>query len=140
MKEKEFVCTLKTFISFKDSTKDIIPGTVFFPPENMPDFYKKCRYVKIKSEHGKIYRRIQGFPLGCTDTHEKVLVDSTGTIELLGGYVEDKSTKIVIKKSWWLPYFYNYPSLTDKVAFRISIISLVLGILPLLKDIISFFK
>ena len=132
--------TIQTFISFKDSKQDIIPGTVYFPSTKMPDFYKKNRYVKIQSENGKIYRRIRGFPHGCTDSHDTLLVDSIGAIELLGDYGEDKSVKIVTKKSWWLPYFFNYPSLTDKIAFRISIISLALGFISLIIGILGFFK
>ena len=141
MKNKfELECTLKTFISFKDSTESIIPGTAYLPPKKMPPNYKKNRLVKIQSEHGKVYRRIQGFPHGCTDTHDTVLVDSIGAIELLGDYTEDKSTKIAIKKSWWLPYFFNYPDLTDKVSFRISIISFVLGLISLVFGILGYLK
>lgn len=141
MKNKsESIWTVKTFISFKDSTEDIIPGTVYFPPKKMPEFYKKNRYAKLQSKHGKIYRRIQGFPLGSTDSHDTVLVDKIGAIELLGGYKEDKSTNIFVKKSWWLPYFFNYPELTDKVSFRISIISFVLGLISLIFGVLGYLK
>ncbi len=101
--------------------KKIFDGT-------LKDTNRRKRFVKITNvESGKsIWRTLRGVPTGAL-SQGILYVNSDGRSILEGSSSE--TTKLTIKKSCWLFYYWNTDNTAARVSFKTGIISLVIGAL-----------
>jgi hypothetical protein len=100
--------------------KKIFDGT-------LKDTNRRKRFVKITNvESGKsIWRTLRGVPTGAL-SQGILYVNSDGR-----SILEDSSsetTKLTIKKSCWLPYYWNTDNTAARVSFKMGFVSLVISI------------
>ncbi|MBQ1592616.1 MAG: hypothetical protein II077_11325 [Treponema sp.] len=98
---------------------------------------RRKRFVKITNvESGKsIWRTLRGVPTGAL-SQGILYVNSDGR-----SILEDSSsetTKLTIKKSCWLPYYWNTDNTAARVSFKMGIISFGIGIVSFLLGIVQF--
>ena len=110
--------------------KKIFDGT-------LKDTNRRKRFVKITNvESGKsIWRTLRGVPTGAL-SQGILYVNSDGK-----SILEDSSsetTKLTIKKSCWLPYYWNTDNTAARVSFKMGIISFGIGIVSFLLGIVQF--
>ena len=110
--------------------KKIFDGT-------LKDTNRRKRFVKITNvESGKsIWRTLRGVPTGAL-SQGILYVNSDGRSILEGSSSE--TTKLVIKKSCWLPYYWNTDNTAARVSFKMGIISFGVGIVSFLLGIVQF--
>jgi hypothetical protein len=77
-------------------------------------------------ESGKsIWRTLRGVPTGAL-SQGILYVNSDGRSILEGSSSE--TTKLTIKKSCWLPYYWNTDNTAARVSFKMGFVSLVISI------------
>ena len=110
--------------------KKIFDGT-------LKDTNRRKRFVKITNvESGKsIWRTLRGVPTGAL-SQGILYVNSDGRSILEGSSSE--TTKLTIKKSCWLPYYWNTDNTAARVSFKMGIISFGIGIVSFLLGIVQF--
>lgn len=88
---------------------------------------RRKRFVKITNvESGKsIWRTLRGVPTGAL-SQGILYVNSDGRFILEGSSSE--TTKLTIKKSCWLPYYWNTDNTAARVSFKMGFVSLVISI------------
>lgn len=98
---------------------------------------RRKRFVKITNvESGKsIWRTLRGVPTGAL-SQGILYVNSDGRSILEGSSSE--TTKLTIKKSCWLPYYWNTDNTAARVSFKMGIISFGIGIVSFLLGIVQF--
>ncbi len=100
--------------------KKIFDGT-------LKDTNRRKRFVKITNvESGKsIWRTLRGVPTGAL-SQGILYVNSDGRSILEGSSSE--TTKLTIKKSCWLFYYWNTDNTAARVSFKMGFVSLVISI------------